>query len=166
MQDVNLTTMDAVIAEKLTHGGIFLSAGQGDKANVMTIGWGGRSFFWGKELFIAPVRLSRFTYPLIKESGVFTLSVPLHDMKRELSFAGTQSGRDVNKWLGHGLSAQKAQAVDSVIVKECELHLECRVFGETTLSKSGLNNEVYDRFYKDDDMHTLFMGEIVRCYTL
>lgn len=166
MMDIQLSTIDGVIKEKLTHGGIFLCAGSGDRSNVLTIGWGGRNHFWGKEIFIAPIRHSRYTYPLITESGVFTVSIPLHDMKRELAYAGTKSGRDEKKFVGHGLTPQRAQDVDTVIVKECELHLECRVLASTELMKDTMDESIYERNYSDNDMHTLFMGEILRCYTL
>lgn len=152
------------VNDQLGKGGLFLVSGGIDQPNVMTIGWGGITRFYNQTVFIAPVRHSRYSHHLIEENGCYTICVPLHPMKEELSFAGTKSGRDTDKFLGHGMTAQAGKAVASPIVAECELHLECRVIGRTELDPSQLKQEVLDRWYGDKDMHTLFLGEVVRCY--
>lgn len=70
----------------------------------MTIGWGGITFFWGKPIFIVPVRQSRYTFQLIDKAQEFTVSVPLEvDMRKALAYCGKNSGRDVNKYNEIGL---------------------------------------------------------------
>ena len=153
--------------EKLQNGGLFLTTcAAPDRPNTMTIGWGGAGFFFSKPVFYVPVRTSRHTFGLLKQSGEFTVSVPLHDMSEELLFAGTASGRDVDKFEGHGLTAAPAWDVATPIVAECERHFECRVFASAAVAEGAVPEDMLARWYPDRDMHTLFIGEILRCYTL
>ena len=65
--------------------GAFLTVKNGEKMNVMTIGWGNIGFIWGKPIFTALVRYSRYTYELLENSGEFAVCVPKKDsMKKEL----------------------------------------------------------------------------------
>ena len=53
---------------------------------------------------------------MIKNAGEFTVSVPTKvPLAEELKFAGTKSGRDFNKFDGHGLTALPAQEVGAPI---------------------------------------------------
>ncbi len=144
--------------------GVFLNARAQGKQNTMAMGWGGITFFWNTPVLVAPVRPSRYTHDMIEQSGVFTVSVPLHDMSHELRLVGTQSGRDMDKFNGHGLSADAAQAVDAPIVAECELHIECRVLSKNALLGEHTAEAVMQSAYANGDLHTLFFGEIVSVY--
>ena len=155
----------ALALKQMRTGGAFLTAEADGKANTMVIGWGGVTSFYGAYYFIAPVRLSRYTYQLLRRGHWYTVSVPLHPMKAELAFAGTASGRDVDKFTGHGITPGKAQEADAPIVAECELHFECVLRGETALAPHDLDEGVNAKWYADRDMHTFFLGEIRRCYT-
>jgi flavin reductase (DIM6/NTAB) family NADH-FMN oxidoreductase RutF len=165
MKDIPVAEVIVTITEQLTHGGVFLCVADGETKNVMTIGWGGVTYFYGTPCFLAPVRKSRHSYGILRKNGAFTVSVPLNDMRKELAFAGSASGRDVDKFSGHGLTPAPAQAVGTPIVRECEIHLECEPLGMTELKAEQLTPEVRERFYADGDMHTFFLGKIVRCYT-
>ena len=57
------------IMDKMTHGGILVTTKVGDKVNPMTIGWGTIGIQWGKPIFIAFVRESRYTKQLLEENG-------------------------------------------------------------------------------------------------
>lgn len=164
-QDVPLAQAAEEITYRLQHGGIFLTTCTKDgKPNTMTIGWGGVGCFFNKPMVFVPVRTSRYTFHLLNESWEFTLSVPLHNMKAQLAFAGTMSGRDVDKFIDHGLTATQSLGVAAPIIQECELHLECRVVASPALTPDVVVKPMVDRWYPDSDMHTLFFGEIIHCY--
>ncbi len=164
MRDVPVTEVANLITEKMANGGVFVCVADGKTQNVLTVGWGGVNTFFGAPCFLAPVRLSRHSHGILLKNGSFTVSVPLHDMRKQLNFAGTKSGRDVDKFAGHGLTAAPAQAVNAPIVRECELQLECEGLGYVEQKAETLNPEIRDRIYADGDMHTFFLGRIVRCY--
>lgn len=141
--------------------GAFLVAGEGNDVNVMTIGWGFFGYMWRKKVFIAPVRTSRFTHELLDKYGYFTVSFPKeNEMKSELGFAGSKSGRDVDKF--SALSLKKVYAPNSrtYFVDGCENHIECKIIAKTDLTHDMLDSE-RDAFYNDGDMHTLYFGEII-----
>ena len=149
--------------EAITHGGAFLSVG-GPRPNTMTIGWGSIGDFWNRDVMTVAVRPSRFTHEILEREGEFTVSVPAADrpLSRELRFAGTVSGRDEDKFRGHGLTAAPAKSVGAPIVGECALHFECRVLCRTEMDHMAPG--VLPRFYPDGDLHTLYLAEVVACY--
>ncbi len=164
IRDIPIDEVIPVITQKLKNGGIFLTTPGPDHPNTMTIGWGGIGTFFNRDHFFVPVRKSRYTYGLLEKAGVFTLSIPLEDMREALAFAGTRSGRDVNKFECHGLTALNGQEVAAPIIGECGLHLECRITAQAPVAMDSVSGPTLARWYGDADMHTLFFGEVLRCY--
>lgn len=131
----------------------------------MTIGWGWLGYCWNKPVFAVVVRPQRHTFELIQQAGGFTVSIPEGDtLKKELAFAGTKSGRDLDKFEGHGLTAIPAQQVDAPIIGECGLHFECKTLLTQDMTEDRMAEEVLNRVYPTRDLHTMFFGEIVDCY--
>lgn len=164
MKDVTIPEAARLLNEQLPRGGVFLSSSDGEHPNVMTIGWGGINRFFNESCFLAPVRESRFTYGLMLQNGVFTVSVPLTDLRKPLAGAGSLSGRNGDKFAALGLTALPALTVNVPVVGECALHLECVTIGRIPLQAEQLDPLVLDRWYPTVDLHTLFLGRIVRCY--
>lgn len=164
MREIPLSEAAPLLEKQMAEGGVFMCTAAGGVQNVLTIGWGGLNVFFGHPCILAPVRESRHSFTLLAQNPAFTLSVPLHDMRAQLAFAGSRSGRDVNKFEGHGLTAAPAQAVNVPIVAECELQLECEPMGRVAFQADQLPGDVLARFYPTQDMHTLFLGRIVKCY--
>ena len=78
--------------------------------------------------------------------------------------AGTASGRDVDKFSGHGLTAIPALKVDAPIVAECGLHFECQVRLTQEMTADRMDPSVLRTAYPQGDLHTMFFGEILACY--
>lgn len=164
MREVQYLDAMREVTERMTHGGVFLSTG-GERPNVMTVGWGWMGFCWGRPVFTAVVRPQRHTYAILCETGEFTISVPAPGkMRAELAFAGTRSGREIDKFDGHGLTAAPARKVKAPIVAECGLHLECRTLLVQDMTADRMAQEVIDSSYPGRDFHAMFFGEIVDCY--
>lgn len=165
MKDLNYNDVIGIINERLANGGVFLNVA-GDTPNTMTIGWAYMGTSWRKNIFIAMVRPQRHTCELLEKAGEFTVSVPTaNPLRAELGFAGTASGRDVNKFEGHGLTAAPARQVNAPVVGECGLHIECRVASRQMLSGGQMDAEIRDRAYPENDYHMLYFGEVVACYS-
>jgi len=166
MREIDVNEAMKLANENLPHGGIFLSSKADGTRNTMTIGWATSGWCWKYPVFVSLVREQRFTYHLIEKSGVFTVSVPTkNELKKELAFAGTQSGRDVDKFSGHGITAVPAIAVDAPIIKECGLHFECRVRLTQPMTADKMDDSIIKYTYQAGDFHIMFWGEIVKCYT-
>lgn len=165
MQEINYLDALRTTHEHLAHGGVFLNIA-GETPNTMTIGWASIGYLWNRPVMTVLVRPQRHSYAMLKKAGEFTVSVPTRNsLRQELAFAGTQSGRDVNKFEGHGLTALPAQQVGAPIVGECGLHFECRVLLTQDMTGDQLDDDVARQSYPQRDYHTLFFGEILRCYT-
>lgn len=165
MKEMNYNDVLAVLNEKLANGGVFMTVA-GEKPNTMTIGWASIGYMWKKPVFTVLVRPQRHTFEMIKAAGSFTVSVPTKNpLSKELVFAGTKSGRDYDKFEGHGLTAAPAQAVDAPIVAECGLHFECKTLLTQDMTPDRMDPELVNGIYAPGDFHTMFFGEILRCYT-
>ena len=165
MKEINYLDALRTTTEHLSGRGIFLTVG-GETPNTMTIGWASIGYMWNKPVFTVLVRPQRHTFEMIKKAGSFTVSVPTKNpLKAELTFAGTKSGRDFNKFEGHGLTAVPAQEADAPIIKECGLHFECRILLAQDMTPDRMDPELVNGIYAPRDFHTMFFGEILRCYT-
>lgn len=165
MKEISYLNAIETTTEHLQHGGVFLSVG-GEAPNTMTIGWGSVGCIWNRPVFMVLVRAQRHTYDLLRAAGEFTISVPTKNpLKQELAFAGTQSGRDFDKFTGHGISAAPAQLVNAPIVRECGLHFECRTLLTQDMTPDRMDPSIIQYTYRAGDFHTMFFGEILRCYS-
>lgn len=165
MREMDLTEVMPLVTRRLEKGGVFLSVG-GRTPNTMTIGWAFFGPAWRKRLFIALVRPQRHTFEMLEGAEDFTVSIPtLRPLKEELAFAGSRSGREFDKFQGHGLTAAPARLVQAPIVAECGVHLECRIVNKQMLLGKDMDPEVQKRCYPMEDYHMLYFGEVVACYT-
>lgn len=165
MKEINYLDAVRITTERLANGGVFLTV-KGEQPNTMTIGWGSVGYAWKKPVFTVMVRPQRHTYDMIRNAGEFTVSVPtVNSLKDELIFAGTKSGRDLNKFEGHGLTAVPGRKIETPVVGECGLHFECRTLFAQDITPNHMLPELAGGIYKANDFHTLFFGEIIACYT-
>ncbi len=145
------------------NGGVYLTT-QDKKVNSMVIGWGQVGVMWGKGVFVAPVRFSRFTFEQLRVGAEFTVSIPSAETKKGLAICGSKSGRDMDKLAAAGLTTQPARTTSVPVIANCAAHIECRVLGMAALDLETLHESEKARFYGDGDTHMLFFGEILACY--
>ena len=114
---------------------------------------------------MALVRPQRYTYPIIMEQKQFTVSMAIDNSHKDIfAFAGRESGANVNKFDGHGMTAVPARIVNALIVGECELHFECRTLLEQDMTPDDMDKQIAESMYPHDDFHRMIFGEIVACY--
>jgi len=165
MKEIGYEQALQITAEHLSDGGVFLNVG-GEAPNTMTIGWATIGYIWKKPVFMALVRKQRHSHALIDAAGEFTVSVPTRNpLRSELIFAGTKSGRDYDKFSGHGITAVPAQKVGAPIIGECGLHFECRTLLTQDMDPAHMDPAIANGIYAANDFHTMFFGEILACYT-
>ena len=142
-EKIDVTEYAPTILRELPQG-VLLTASADGRANPMTIGWGTLGVEWGKQLFVAYVRSSRFTYGLIEKSGEFTVSVPMR----------------------LGLTLVDGDEIDVPAIEELPLTLECRVLYKDEQNESRLPEDLRERYYSTDTPHTAYYAEIVSAYLL
>lgn len=165
MKEISYLDALKTTVENLSGSGVFLTV-KGEKNNTMTIGWASIGYMWNRPVFTVLVRPQRHTFDMIQKAGEFTVSVPTKNpLKQELIFAGTKSGRDYDKFEGHGLTAVDAQAIETPVIKECGLHFECKTLLIQDMTADQMDPALASGIYASGDFHTMFFGEIVKCYT-
>lgn len=151
--------------EQLSGKGVFFTVKDGDKVNTMTIGWGSLSQYWGQEIFIAPIRHSRYTFEFLKNTDEFTISVPTNNQFDEaLKICGTVSGRDEDKFKKADLKLKDAKEINTPVIDGCDIYYECKILSFTDLKKEDLDKETQEKWYQNNDMHRLYFAKIVACY--
>lgn len=164
MKHLKYTETLPAALEQLSRGKALLTVG-GEAPNTMTIAWGSIGYCWNKPVFTAYVRMQRHTHDILLKNRAFTVSVALDDANAEIfRFAGSTSGRDGNKFDGHGITAVPGQKIDCPVIGECQLHFECVLGDSAPMLGQTMATDIRTRQYPDADYHTICMGEIVACY--
>ena len=146
--------------------GAFLTVKSGEAINTMTIGWATIGYVWRKPIIMIAVRLSRHTFSIIKTAEDFTVSIPSSDMKKEIMFCGTKSGRDYNKFKECNLQISDSRKVATPIINVPGLHYECKIVYKSAMGPACLDKDYDTALYPKKDYHTLYFGEIVDCYEI
>ena len=152
--------------------GILLTTKHGDKVNTMTIGWGTIGIEWGKPIFIAFVRESRYTKQMLEQNGEFTVNIPYGEADRSvLGFCGTKSGRDVDKIRELGLTLEEPNVISVPGIKELPLTLECKVLYKQKQDLAAIPADILAKYYPADasgyqDYHYAYYGEILDAYLI
>lgn len=116
------------------------------KANIMPIAWCMLTSFDPYMVAISVCK-ERYSHSLISQNKEFTLAFPTADMKEEVLFCGTHSGRDMDKLKESGLKLMPAKKVKAPLIDQCNVNLECKVIAEI-----------------DTGSNTIFVGEILVAY--
>ncbi len=150
--------------EALSSGGALLvSQGKDGKPNAMTIGWGLVGTIWGRPIFLALVRPSRYSYQLCEQSAQFSINVLPAGMERQLAFCGSKSGRDFDKFAECGFEVEPGVHIKTPGIKQASIIYECQQVQKTDLDQSQVDPSIISRFYASGDYHRLYFGEIMAC---
>lgn len=164
MQNINAFEYAETILKVLSKGAFLNTAADGQE-NTMTIGWGQLGFQWGVPTFAVMVRNSRFTKTLLDKNAVFTVSIPVNEgFQKALGICGTKSGRDIDKFAAAELETEAAQTVGAPIIKGAGLHIECEVVEVKTMEQEGLDADVAEKWYANQDWHVYYVGKITAAY--
>ena len=145
--------------------GAFLTVRAAEGTNTMTIGWGLAGICWRKPVLMVAVRKTRFTFEIIEKAADFTVSMPSGNLRDEIFYCGTKSGRDVNKFEECGLKTAAGREVNSPIIHTPGLHVECNIVYKNAMAPDNLV-AAFHGLYPQKDYHTLYYGEIVACYEI
>lgn len=135
------------------------------KVNTMTAAWGGLGVMWGKNVAYIVVRNSRYTKEFIDSSGTFSLSFFNENYRSALKYLGAVSGRDEDKISNAKLKIQLHESeggVETPFIDEANLVLVCKKMYAGQLDKENFQiPDIQEQWYKDEDYHVLYIGEIV-----
>ena len=137
-----------------------LTAGSKAKCNTMTVSWGGVGVIWNKNVVYVFVRDSRYTKEFMDNGEFFSLSFLDDSYRSALSYCGTASGRDEDKFEKAGLTPAYRHSIP--YPDEANLVFLCKKMAAVPMGKDTiLDKSVMPKFYGDEDMHTMYVGEII-----
>ena len=134
------------------------------RVNVMTIGWVQEGVIWGEPILSVLVRPVRHTYSMMENAAYFSVCVPRRgEMKKELAFCGTKSGREYDKVRACALKLKEGVVKDLKYIEGCGLVYQCEMFGKTDLKGEGRPAATLKKYYAADEKpHTLYFGKILK----
>ena len=137
-----------------------VTAGSKQKCNTMTVSWGGLGVIWGKNVVYIFVRDSRYTKEFLDHGDFFSLSFFDESYRNTLSYCGNKSGRNEDKWENAMLTPTFCHSIP--YPDEASLVILCKKLASVPIEEANLvDSSIMDTWYKDNDMHTMYIGEII-----
>lgn len=154
-----------VLCEGLEGAGAFLVVeDKKGRVNVMTIGWAQAGVIWGEPVMTVLVRPSRYTHFMLGNASHFSVCVPRSgEMKKELAFCGTKSGRDFDKIRVCAMKLKEGAVKGLKYLDGCGLVYQCGRYGTAELKRETLSAAALEKYYPGTDApHTLYFGKIIK----
>lgn len=146
--------------DEMIKDGCLLTSGSINDYNTMTIGWGMIGTIWRKKTFIVYVKPTRYTYNYMENNDYFTVTFFKEKYKEEMVYLGTKSGRDTNKV--KDVNFHPLEIDNGVTFKEAYCTILCKKYYYTDIDKNNIPEEAVDRYYKDNSLHRVYYGEIIK----
>lgn len=103
-----------------------VSVGDGEQANLITIGWTGILSTTPPTTYIS-VRPERYSYKLLGKNGEFVIHLASEELAPAVDYCGIYTGEKVDKFKNCGLTPIPSANVKCPTVAECPVAIECRV---------------------------------------
>ena len=140
---------------------MLVAAQKDGKTNAMTASWGFVGVMWGKNCLITAIRPQRYTKEFIDGSDTFSITILPDGYRDTLNYFGSVSGRDEDKIAKSGLTVEKCE--NTPYFAEGKLVLICRkMFAQEIKAESFIDKEALEKWYTNNDLHTLYVAEIVK----
>ena len=139
-----------------------LAAGNREKSNAMTIGWGGIGTLWGRTALTVYVAEKRYTKEFMDREQYFTVMSFDVAQSRVLTYMGRNSGRDGDKAEALGLHVAYT-ANGTPYYTEATMVIECKTMYAAPFDPQYFKNEVPERMYSNfpAGIHSMYIGEVV-----
>ena len=156
IRDVKKNLLKAISDEWM-----LISAGNSEKANMMTASWGLTGELWFRDVAVCFIRPQRYTLRFVEQNDTFALCFFGTEQKQALSFCGSKSGRDYDKIKETGLTPVYADG--TVYFEQAKLVLICKKIAVSDVDPDKITDKsILERCYPEKDYHKLFVGEIVK----
>ena len=155
---MKLTDVGFNFAKAVAKSALLTATGKDGSFNTMTVSWGGSGILWGREVCFVFVRPERYTYQFCEDGDTMSLSFFGDERRDTLSFCGTKSGRDVDKFEACGL---KFTVNDGACVyDDAKATVIMKKLYAQDLDKDCFVSEIAKPFYKSGGYHKMYICEI------
>lgn len=144
---------------------MLLSAGQEGALGTMTASWGAGGFLWNRPMLTIYVRPERHTYGFIEREDVFTASFFSEEYRKQLTFCGRHSGRDVDKVSTCGFTVETSP-LGGVYFSQADLVLVCQKRYRMPMPIEEMRGIDPAGFYGKErgNPHVMYIGEIMEVF--
>ncbi len=125
---------------------VLVVSGDMASANIITIAWAG-VVNSDPPMVGVSLRAQTHSFALMKKHNSFTVNIPHEGMLREVDICGVVTGADVDKFAYAGLTRVASNKIDTPIIEEAIISLECKLKQRVELGS-----------------HSLFIGEVVEIH--
>lgn len=138
---------------------MLITAGDENKLNTMTASWGAMGVLWNKNVLIAFVRPSRYTFDFLMKNEKFSCTFYKDEYRKALTLCGTKSGRDIDKVTECNFTPDFSQ--DAPFFDEADTVVICKkLYVQPMKSEFALTDEVKKNYNDDSEYHYVFVAEI------
>ena len=163
LKEIDIKTLTLNPFERIGKDWCLITAGTPDSFNTMTASWGGVGILWGKEVATCYIRPQRYTKQFVDREDLFTLTFFPDGYRDALALCGRVSGRDHDKPAEAGITPLFTDG--TVAFSEADLVLVCRkLYAQEMTEDSFIDKKVLELDYPSRDLHTIYIGEIVKAY--
>lgn len=161
MREITAENINENIFKLIGKDWMLVAAQKDGKTNAMTASWGFAGVMWGKNCLITAIRPQRYTKEFIDGSDTFSITILPDGYRDTLNYFGSVSGRDEDKIAKSGLTVEKCE--NTPYFAEGKLVLICRkMFAQEIKAESFIDKEALEKWYTNNDFHTLYVAEIVK----
>ncbi|MBO5313506.1 MAG: flavin reductase [Clostridia bacterium] len=155
---MRLTEAKFNFAERVAKSALLTVAKPSGEMNTMTVSWGGSGILWGKEVCFVFVRPERYTFEFCESGRVMSLSFFGEERHQTLSYCGTKSGREVDKFKECDLKYTMENG--ACIFDDAQLTIVMEKMYEQELSPDSFVSDAPKSFYTSGGYHKMYICEI------
>lgn len=155
---MKLTETDFNFAARIASAALLTATDKNGKLNTMTVSWGGSGILWGKEVCFIFVRPERYTFEFCESGENMSLSFFNKDKRDILSYCGTKSGRDVDKFKECGLSYRLENG--ACVFESAEITVILKKLYAQDLEEDCFLTDGCKSFYQNGGYHKMYICEI------
>ena len=147
------------------HDAELLAAGDKEKSNAMTIGWGGIGTLWGRTALTVYVAEKRYTKEFMDKAEYFTVMAFDVEQSKVLNYMGTKSGRDGDKAQALGLHTAYT-ANGTPYYTEATIVIECKIMYAAPFDPQYFKSDAPKKMYANfpAGIHSMYIGEVVNAW--
>ena len=147
------------------HNAELLAAGDKEKSNAMTIGWGGIGTLWGRTALTVYVAEKRYTKEFMDKAEYFTVMAFDVEQSKVLNYMGTKSGRDGDKAQALGLHTAYT-ANGTPYYTEATMVIECKIMYAAPFDPQYFKSDAPKKMYANfpAGIHSMYIGEVVNAW--
>lgn len=105
---------------------VMVSCGDRERANIITVAWTG-TICTNPPMTYISLRPERYSYPIIKQTGVFVINLTTEALVKATDYCGVKSGQEIDKFKEMHLTIERDQETQCPMILESPVSIVCEV---------------------------------------